>query len=177
MTYFTMHILQIHPCFWKWQDMTFYCWIISQILLVISGNIYQIFFFLPFVYQWVVRLLPYLIYCNRAIINIGVHIFVQTSVPRSMPRKGTAGSCESSIFLKGFYTCRRLWFNPWVGKIPWRREWQPSPVSLPGKSHGQRSLIGYSRWGRKESGLAERLALTYCFGWWLHLFTLSPIMY
>ena len=34
-------------------------------------------------------------------------------------------------------------FDPWVGKIPWRREWQPTPVFLPGKSHGQRSLVGY----------------------------------
>ena len=35
-------------------------------------------------------------------------------------------------------------FNPWVGKIPWRREWQPTPVFLPGKVHAQRSLAGYS---------------------------------
>ena len=39
-------------------------------------------------------------------------------------------------------------FNPWVGKIPWRRKWQPTPVLLPGESHGGRSLIGYSPWGR-----------------------------
>ena len=38
----------------------------------------------------------------------------------------------------------------WVGKIPWRRKWQPTPVFLPGESHGQRSLVGYSPWGRKE---------------------------
>jgi len=38
----------------------------------------------------------------------------------------------------------RLKFNPWVRKIPWRRAWQPTPVFLPGKSHGQRSLVGYS---------------------------------
>ena len=38
-------------------------------------------------------------------------------------------------------------FNPWVGKIPWRRKWQPTPVFLPGKSHGQRSLMGYSPGG------------------------------
>ena len=44
--------------------------------------------------------------------------------------------------------CRRLMFNPWVGKIPWRRKWQPTPVFLPGKSHGQRSLAGYSPWDR-----------------------------
>ena len=41
-------------------------------------------------------------------------------------------------------------FNPWVGKIPWRRKWQPAPVFLPGKSHGQRSLVGYSPWGCKD---------------------------
>ena len=45
-------------------------------------------------------------------------------------------------------------FNPWVGKIPWRRKWQPTPVLLPGKSHGQRSLVGNSPWGLKET---ERL--------------------
>ena len=38
-------------------------------------------------------------------------------------------------------------FSPWVGKISWRRKWQPTPVFLPGKSHGQRSLVGYSPWG------------------------------
>ena len=40
--------------------------------------------------------------------------------------------------------CRRHGFNPWVGKIPWRRKWQPISVFLPGKSHGQRRLAGYS---------------------------------
>ena len=46
---------------------------------------------------------------------------------------------------------RRLGFNSWVGKIPWKRKWQPTPVFLPGKSHGQRSLVGYSPWGCKRS--------------------------
>ena len=41
-------------------------------------------------------------------------------------------------------------FNPWVRKIPWRKKWQPTPVFLPGKSHGQRSLPGYSPWGRRR---------------------------
>ena len=40
-------------------------------------------------------------------------------------------------------------FNPWVLKILWRREWKPTPVFLPGESHGQRSLVGYSLWGCK----------------------------
>ncbi|CAI9166511.1 unnamed protein product [Rangifer tarandus platyrhynchus] len=55
------------------------------------------------------------------------------------------------------YQCRRHRFDPWVGKIPWRRKWQPTPVFLPGKSHGQRSLVGYSPWGRKESDTTWRL--------------------
>ena len=38
---------------------------------------------------------------------------------------------------------RRRGFHPWVGKIPWRRAWQPTPVFLPGEAHGQRSLAGY----------------------------------
>ena len=45
-------------------------------------------------------------------------------------------------------------FNLWVGKIPWRRVWQPTPV-LPRESHGQRSLVGYSPWDHKESDMTE----------------------
>ena len=41
--------------------------------------------------------------------------------------------------------------------IQWRRKWQPTPVSMPGKSHGPRSLVGYNPWGRKESDMTERL--------------------
>ena len=39
---------------------------------------------------------------------------------------------------------------PCLGRFPWRREWQPTPVFLPGESHVQRSLVGYSPWGHKE---------------------------
>ena len=53
--------------------------------------------------------------------------------------------------------CKRCRFDLWVGKIPWRRKWQPSPVFLHGKSHGQRSLVGYSPWHHRESDTAERL--------------------
>ena len=45
--------------------------------------------------------------------------------------------------------------NPWVGKIPWSGKWNPTPVSLPEKLHGQRSLVGYSAWGHKESDTTE----------------------
>ena len=44
----------------------------------------------------------------------------------------------------------RSGFHPWVGKISWRWKWQPTPGFLPGKSHGQRSLVGYSPWDRRR---------------------------
>ena len=52
----------------------------------------------------------------------------------------------------GDMRCR---FSQWIGKIPWRRAWQPTPVFLPGESHGQRSLAVYSPWGHKESAMTE----------------------
>ena len=48
-------------------------------------------------------------------------------------------------------------FDPWVRKIIWRREWQPTPVLLPGESHGQKSLVVFSPWGHKELGMAGQL--------------------
>ena len=62
---------------------------------------------------------------------------------------------------------KRPGFDPWVRKIPWRREWLPIPVFLPGESHGPRSLVIYSPWGHKESDTTEPLTL--------HLF-LIPIL-
>ena len=58
-----------------------------------------------------------------------------------------------SVVKESACQCRRRGFDPWVRKIPWRRK--SSPVFLPGKSHGQRSLVGYSSWGRKESDKTE----------------------
>ena len=56
--------------------------------------------------------------------------------------------------------CGRPRFDPWVGKIPWRRKWQPTPVFLPGEFHGQKSLVGYNPWGCKELDTTEGLSLT-----------------
>ena len=56
-------------------------------------------------------------------------------------------------------TCQAGGFYPWVGKGPWRRTWQPTSVFLPGKSHGQRSLVGYSPWGYKELDMKGQLTL------------------
>ena len=55
------------------------------------------------------------------------------------------------------YQCRKCKFNPWVRKILWRRKGQCTPIFLPGRSHGQRSLAGYSPWGLTESNVTEQL--------------------
>ena len=55
--------------------------------------------------------------------------------------------------------CKKHRFNPWVGKIPWRRAWQPTSVFLPGEFHGERSLAGDSPWGCKESDTTEKLSV------------------
>jgi len=67
--------------------------------------------------------------------------------------------------------------NPWVGKIPWRRKWQPTPVFLPGKSHEQRSLVGYIPWGRRESNTTEQLHfLSFFHIYWVHtLWSISSV--
>ena len=54
-------------------------------------------------------------------------------------------------------------FDPWVGKIPWRRAWKPTPVFLSGESHRQRSLVGYRPQGRKESDTTEVTACTHAY--------------
>ena len=65
---------------------------------------------------------------------------------------------------------KRCGFDPWVGKIPWRREWQPTPVFLPEKSHGQRSLVGYGPQGRKDSDTSEATQHS-------HVHSLGPFAY
>ena len=67
------------------------------------------------------------------------------------------GSNGKSVCLK----CGRPGFNRWVGKIIWRRKWQPIPVLLLGKFHGWRNLVGYTPWDCKESDTTE----------WLHSLT------
>ena len=67
------------------------------------------------------------------------------------------GSDGKSICLQ----CQRPGFNPWVGKILWRRKWQPTPLFLPGKSHGQGSLVGYSPRGCRELDTTEQLTVQF----------------
>ena len=72
-------------------------------------------------------------------------------LPRWLGGKDSA--CQCRIF-------KKRGFDPWVGKIPWSRKWQPTPVSLTGKSHGQRNLVGCSPLGCKELGTTKRPTLT-----------------
>ena len=62
--------------------------------------------------------------------------------------------------VKNLPACRRPGCSPWVRKIPWRREWVPTPLFLPGEFHGQRSLEGYSLQDPKELDIIERLTLS-----------------
>ena len=62
---------------------------------------------------------------------------------------------KESAFQRG-----RPGFDPWVRKIPWRREWLPTLVFLPGEFHGQRNPLGYSPWGRQELDMTEQLSLS-----------------
>ena len=71
-------------------------------------------------------------------------------------RPGMSQPSFSLGYLGGWLSCKEPacqsripGFDPWVGRIPWRRKWQPTPVFLPGKSHGWRSLVGYGPWGHK----------------------------
>ena len=102
---------------------------------------------------------------NSAAVNIEMHVSFQIRIFfKYMPRSGIAHSYGSSTFgfLRPLHTIL-LWsggsvgkesactawiprFDPWVGKISWRRECQPTPVFLPGEFHGQRSLMSYSSW-------------------------------
>ena len=72
---------------------------------------------------------------------------VASAASRGYPNEG---GVPSGSVVKNPLQYRRPGFSPWVGKIPWRRKWLPTPVFLPGKSYRQRSLEGCSPWARKE---------------------------
>ena len=71
---------------------------------------------------------------------------IETCIISYVKRIASPGSMQETL---------RHEFNPWVGKISWRRAWQPTPVFLPGESYGLRRLVGYSPWGRGESDMTE----------------------
>ena len=73
---------------------------------------------------------------------------VTLAIPRTIPNPTWWLSGKESVCW-----CRRCGFNTWSSKVPWRRKWQSTPLLLPGKPHGLRSLPGNRPWGRKESDM------------------------
>ena len=92
------------------------------------------------------------------LISLGFFIVCFKHIQRFVNNGDHYMFCDSQGFpdsSDGNESPRGSGFDPWVGQIPGRREWQPTPVFLPGEFHGQRSLVGYSLWGCKESDTTE----------------------
>ena len=83
--------------------------------------------------------------CTVEMMNLG-SLSKEAGVPRWRSSQESACQCRRR---------KKYVLNPCVRKISWRRKWQPTPVFLPGKSYGQRRLVGYSPWGCKESDTTE----------------------
>ena len=83
---------------------------------------------------------------NILLIYLFRHTWVHMALPSGAVVKNLPAKCRR---------CRRLGFDPWFGTIPGSRKWQPTPVFLPGKPLGQRSLVGYRLWSHKESDTTE----------------------
>ena len=62
--------------------------------------------------------------------------------------------------MQGTQGAQKSWVQSLVETIPWNRKWQPTPGILPGKSHGQRSLVGYGLWDRRESDMTEKALMS-----------------
>ena len=82
-----------------------------------------------------------------------------------LPFGGFPGGSEGKVSER---LCGRFGFSPWVGNIPSRRKWQPTPVLLPRKSHGWRSLVGYSPWDTKSHTQPSIFTSAFCFIWALN---------
>ena len=72
--------------------------------------------------------------------------------------RGFQGGASGKESISQHRRCKRHRFDSWGGEIPWNRKWHSTSVLMPGKFHGQRSLVGYSRWGLKELGTTELLS-------------------
>ena len=73
--------------------------------------------------------------------------------------------------------CKRHRFHPWAGNVSQRREWQNTPVFLPGEFHGQRSLVGYSSWGHKESDTTKVTQHVACVRVCVYRYVLSHVLF
>ena len=82
--------------------------------------------------------------------NFMMSIFVTWLITRSLTGSGSGKETTCQCRRR-----KRRGFDSWVGKIPWRRKWQSTPVFLPGEFHGWRTLVGYSPWGCKDPDTTE----------------------
>ena len=125
-----------------WSLWLMYCWRLAWRILM-SISLYTVFSMQTAIFKY-------------------VYVCLKTF---AFERQNKGGEAENGFpwGLRGYrihLQCRRPKFNPWVRKIPWRMEWLPTPVFLLGKSHGEKSLVGYSQWGHKESDRTEWLILS-----------------
>ena len=93
--------------------------------------------------------------------------FMSRVLPKWCSGKESACQCRR---------CKSCGYNPRVGKIPCRRKWQPTPALLPGKFHGQRSLVGYSPWGGKESDMTEHSTAQSIDIWWSSIYECFTVL-
>ena len=110
-----------------------------------------------FAKHWVIHLF-WRLHCPHQILDLSLKQAGFTSVPVSVAHRKFVGFPSGSAG-KESLQCGRPGFDPWVGKILWRREQLPTPVFWPGEFHGL-----FSPWGHKESGTTERLSLPLCAG-------------
>ena len=118
---------------------------------VIFHCIYVPHLLYPPVCGWIFRLLPCRV--NSAAINIGIR------ANKAVDKRLIAKIYLVAQMAKNLPAMQETQFNPWDRKILWRREWLPTPVFLPGEFHEQRSLVGYSPWGPKDSDTTDWLTL------------------
>ena len=90
--------------------------------------------------------LEYTMLHGKGELRLQIKLSLLISLQVSQVRLGSVCQCRRQ---------KRFRFDPWLGKIPWSRKWQPTPVLLSVKSHGQRRLMGYSPWGSKDLDMTE----------------------
>ena len=131
-----------------------YCWVLSSLYILGNCTVLDVSFASTFlqsvacllIYLIVIFFLPTLLRYNWHITLCNFKVYTWASLVAQM--------------IKNLPALKGPGFDPWVGKISWRREWIPTPVFLPGESHGQRSLVDCSSWGCKESDVTEWLTHT-----------------
>ena len=132
---------------------------IQYLVITYNGKELKKYRFIHIMYKWITLLYTW---------NLVNHVNYKLTLAKSICRwlmSNKKGIChppwasQVALVVKNplanAHRHKRHRFNPRVGTIPWRRAWQSTPVILPGESHGQRSLAGYSPWGRTESDTTE----------------------